>query len=102
MPPESSDGDLERQHYGVPGVKPGRRKLPDLDSSMVPREMKGRHLKLEVLWEENIAWHLDEHCYSRFCDPIRPGERRLQLMMQQNHGGGENLFIDYAGNAVPK
>ena len=101
VPAETGDADLERQLYGVPGVKPGRRKLPEPDWSVVAREMKRKHVTLQVLWEEYIAEHPDGYRYSRFCDLFRGWEGRLPLTMRQNHGGGEKLFIDYAGDKVP-
>lgn len=101
VPPEVSDADLESRLYGVAGVKPGRRKLPEPDWSVVAREMKRKHVTLQVLWEEYITEHPDGYRYSRFCDLFRGWEGRLPLTMRQSHSGGEKLFIDYAGDKVP-
>ena len=100
VPPEISDAELEMRLYGPAGVKPGRRKLPEPDWSIVAREMKRKHVTLQVLWEEYIAEHPDGYRYSRFCDLFRGWEGRLPLTMRQNHSGGEKLFIDYAGDKV--
>jgi len=101
VPPAISDTELEQRLYGVPGVKPGRRKLPEPDWSVVAREMKRKHVTLQFLWDEYIAEHADGYRYSRFCDLFRGWEGRLPLTMRQSHGGGEKLFIDYAGDKVP-
>jgi transposase len=101
VPLEISDAELEQRLYGIPGVKPGRRKLPEPDWSVVAREMKRKHVTLQVLWEEYAAEHPDGYRYSRFCDLFRGWEGRLPLTMRQSHGGGEKLFIDYAGDKVP-
>ena len=101
VPIEISDAELEVLLYGVPGVKPGRRKLPEPDWSVVAREMKRKHVTLRVLWEEYIAEHPDGYRYSRFGDLFPGWEGRLPLTMRQSHGGGEKLFIDYAGDKVP-
>jgi transposase len=101
VPSEISDTELEMRLYGPAGVKPGRRKLPEPDWSVVAREMKRKHVTLQVLWEEYIAEHTDGYRYSRYCDLFRGWEGRLPLTMRQNHGGGEKLFIDYAGDKVP-
>ena len=101
VPPEISDAELELRLYGAAGVKPGRRKLPEPDWSVVAREMKRKHVTLQVLWEEYLVEHPDGYRYSRFCDLFRGWEGRLPLTMRQNHGGGEKLFIDYAGDKVP-
>ncbi len=100
-PAVMSDAELERRLYGVPGVKPGRRKQPEPDWSVVARELKRKHVTLQVLWDEYITEHPDGYRYSRFCDLFRRWEGRLPLTMRQSHGGGEKLFVDYAGDTVP-
>jgi transposase len=99
--PEMTDRDLESRLYGVPGVKPGRRKLPEPDWAVVARELKRKHVTLQVLWEEYYAAHPDGYRYSRWCDLFRRWEGRLPLVMRQSHAGGEKLFVDYAGDTVP-
>jgi transposase len=101
VPVEISDADLEARLYGVPGVKPGRRKLPEPDWAVVARELKRKHVTLQVLWEEYIGAHPDGYRYSRWCDLFRRWEGRLPLVMRQSHAGGEKLFVDYAGDTVP-
>ncbi len=100
---KSAIRDLEQRLYGVPGVKPGRAaKLPEPDWSVVAREMKRKPVTLQVLWEDYSAEHPDGYRYSRFCDLLRGWEEgRGPLTMRQSHGGGEKLFIDYAGDKVP-
>lgn len=101
LPAEISDTDLEERLYGVCGIKPGRRRLAEPDWSVVARELKRKHVTLQVLWEEYNAAHPDGYRYSRFCDLFRRWEGRLPLVMRQSHAGGERLFLDYAGDTVP-
>ncbi|NLS29121.1 IS21 family transposase ISPpu7 [Sphingomonas sp. S2M10] len=101
VPAEISDADLEARLYGPAGVKPGRRKQPEPDWSVVSRELKRKHVTLQVLWEEYIAAHPDGYRYSRWCELFRGWEGRLSLVMRQSHAGGEKLFVDYAGDTVP-
>ena len=101
VPAEISDAELEGRLYGVAGVKPGRRKQPEPDLSVVARELKRKHVTLQVLWEEYIAVHPDGYRYSRWCDLFRRWEGRLPLVMRQSHAGGEKMFVDYAGDTVP-
>jgi len=49
-----SDQDLEVRLYGPQGWKPGRRKRPEPDWSVVHREMKRKHVTLQVLWPGNV------------------------------------------------
>lgn len=101
VPEAIGDAELEQRLYGVPGVKRGRRKVPEPDWSVIARELKRKHVTLQVLWDEYIAEHPDGYRYSRFCDLFRNWEGRLPLVMRQHHGGGEKLFVDYAGDMVP-
>jgi len=97
VPAEMTDTELEERLYGMAGVKAGRRKQAEPDWSMVARELKRKHVTLQVLWDEYIAANPDGYRYSRWCDLYRRWEGRLGLVMRQSHGGGEKLFIDYAG-----
>ena len=101
VPAEISDAELEGRLYGPAGVKPGRRKQPEPDWSVVARELKRKHVTLQVLWEEYIAAHPDGYRYSRWCELFRGWEGRLPLVMRQSHAGGEKMFVDYAGDTVP-
>lgn len=101
VPAEISDAELETKLYAAAGVKPGQRKQPEPDWSVVARELKRKHVTLQVLWEEYIAEHPDGYRYSRWCDLFRYWEGRLPLVMRQSHAGGEKLFVDYAGDTVP-
>ena len=101
VPVEISDAELESRLYGPAGVKPGRRKLPEPDWSVVARELKRKHVTLQILWEEYIATHPNGYRYSRWCQLFRRWEGRLPLVMRQSHAGGEKLFVDYAGDTVP-
>jgi len=101
VPPEMTDTELEGRLYGISGVKPGRRKQPEPDWSVVARELKRKHVTLQVLWEEYYAANPDGYRYSRWCDLFRRWEGRLPLVMRQSHAGGEKLFVDYAGDTVP-
>lgn len=59
IPDEISDAELESRLYTNAGVKPGRRKQAERDWSVVARELKRKHVTLQVLWEEYIAEHPD-------------------------------------------
>jgi transposase len=91
VPEAKSDAELEQLLYGVPGVKPGRRKVAEPDWSMIARELKRKHVTLQVLWDEYIAEHSDGYRHSRFCDLFRNWEGRLPLVMRQHHGGWREI-----------
>src|SRR5246127_291990 len=102
VPAGISDTELEGRLYARTGPKPViRRKQAVPYWSMVARELKRKHVTLQVLWEEYYAANPDGDRYSRWCDLFRRWEGRLPLVMRQSHAGGEKLFVDYAGDTVP-
>ncbi|MGB3931699.1 MAG: hypothetical protein WBL20_22360 [Sphingobium sp.] len=48
VPAEMTDAELETRLYGISGVKPGRRKQPEPDWSVVARELKRKHVTLRT------------------------------------------------------
>jgi len=72
-----------------------------VQTGVIHRELKRKHVTLTILWEEYIAAHPDGYRYSRFCELYRNFTDRLPVTMRQSHAGGEKLFVDYAGDTVP-
>lgn len=96
-----TDAVLEAALYKASGKKTGHRRGVEPDWAQVHRELKRKHVTLQILWDEYIARHPDGYRYSRFCDLYRGWAARLPVTMRQNHGAGEKLFVDYAGDTVP-
>jgi transposase len=67
----------------------------------VHRELKRKHVTLQILWDEYIERQPGGYRYSRFCELYRAGASRLSVTMRQSHAGGDKLFVDYAGDPVP-
>jgi transposase len=101
LPEELSDVQLEALLYKNAGKKQGHRRIPEPDWTVIHRELKRKHVTLAILWEEYIAAHADGYRYSRFCELYRAFADRLPVTMRQSYAGGEKLFVDYAGDAVP-
>ena len=68
---EISDAVLEAALYGPAGKKTGHRRCPEPDWAVVHRELKRKHVTLQIVWDEYIAAHADGYRYSRFCDLYR-------------------------------
>ena len=98
VPPQISDAELEGRLYGLVAAKPGRRKQAEPDWSVVARELKRKHVTLQVLWDEYIAEHPDGYRYSRYCDLFRGWEGRLPLTMR--HILGLTLWIAMKPSSV--
>ncbi len=101
-PLEEAVGDtaLESALYQPAGTKTGHRRCPEPDWADVHRELKRKHVTLQILWDEYIARHPDGYRYSRFCDLYRGWAAKLPVTMRQSHAAGDKLFVDYAGDTV--
>jgi transposase len=66
----------------------------------VHRELKRKHVTLQIVWDEYIAEHPGGYRYSRFCDLYRGWAAKLPVTMRQSHAGGDKLFVDYAGDKL--
>lgn len=96
-----SEDELEALLFKEAGPRVGGRRRPEPDWGEVHRELKSKHVTLQILWDEYIERHPDGYRYSRFCEVYRDWEAKLSLTMRQIHQGGEKLFVDYAGDLVP-
>jgi transposase len=96
-----TDAVLEAVLYNASGKKTGHRRGVEPNWPQVHRDLKRKHVTLQILWDEYIAGHPDGYRYSRFCDLYRGWAACLPVTMRQNHGVGEKLFVDYAGDTVP-
>jgi transposase len=101
LPLDLTDADLEARLYGESGTRRGERRRAEPDWAAVNREMKRKHVTLQILWDEHIEANPEGYRYSRFCELYRAWEGRLSVTMRQTHLGGEKLFVDYAGDTVP-
>ena len=54
LPAELTDAALEAQLFTAAGKKQGHRRLPEPDWATVHRELKRKHVTLQILWDEYI------------------------------------------------
>lgn len=52
---ELSDPELEHCLYGHAGTKQGHRRRPESDWAALNRELKKKHVTLQIVWDEYIA-----------------------------------------------
>jgi transposase len=98
---ELTDAALEAQLFSAVGKKQGHRRLAEPDWAAVHRELKRKHVTLQILWDEYIERQPGGYRYSRFCELYRAWASQLSVTMRQHHAGGDKLFVDYAGDTVP-
>jgi len=101
LPAEITDAVLEAQLFTAVGTKQGHRRRDEPDWAAIHRELKRKHVTLQILWDEYIERYPDGYRYSRFCELYRGWASRVSVTMRQSHAGGDKLFVDYAGDAVP-
>ena len=101
LPAAVTDAALEGQLFAGAGKKQGHRRLAEPDWVAVHRELKRKHVTLQILWDEYIERQPGGYRYSRFCELYRAWASRLSVTMRQSHAGGDKLFVDYAGDTVP-
>src|SRR5215472_6368166 len=101
LPAEMTDAALEARLFTGVGTKQGHRRRAEPDWAAVHRELKRKHITLQILWDEYIERCPAGYRYSRFCELYRGWAGRLSVTMRQTHAGGDKLFVDYAGDTVP-
>jgi len=101
LAPALTDGELEERLYGKAATRQGQRRRSEPDWAAISRELKKKHVTLQIVWDEYIAAEPDGYRYSRFCELYRGWESRLPVTMRQIHLGGDKMFVDYAGDTVP-
>src|SRR5579859_6684807 len=101
LPVEISDAALEAQLFTAVGTKQGHRRHAEPDWAEIHRELKRKHVTLQILWDEYIEQNPEGYRYSRFCELYRGWASRISVTMRQSHAGGDKLFVDYAGDTVP-
>jgi transposase len=98
LDPDLSDAALEALLF-PPAVPANRRQEPDW--AYIDAELRRKHVTLMLLWEEYKAATPDGYQYSQFCLLFRKWQKKVDVVMRQEHKAGEKLFVDYAGHTVP-
>ena len=101
LPSDLDDMTLERRLFPPPPVAaPEDRCHPDC--AAIHRELKSRkNVTLQLLWEEYKQANPLGYAYSWYCELYREWQRRLDVVLRQEHRAGEKMFVDYAGQTVP-
>src|ERR1700741_5399748 len=93
LPVELTDAVLEARLFTAVGTKQGHRRHSEPDWVEVHRELKRKHVTLQILWDEYIERCPDGYRYSRFCDLYRGWASRLSVTMRQSHSGGDTVPV---------
>ena len=101
LPADLDDVALERRLFPPPpAASPEQRCLPDC--AAIHKELKSRkNVTLQLLWEEYKQSNPLGYAYSWYCELYREWQRRLDVVLRQEHRAGEKTLVDYAGQTVP-
>jgi len=88
---------LEQRLYPAKcGVRlPRQRPVPDWARIREELARRDHQVTLALLWTEYKAEHPDGYQYSQFAELYRQYEKRLSVVLRQNHAPGERSFVDY-------
>lgn len=100
LPNDVDDGALERLLFPPAATPEAMRARPRPDWATVDKEMRRKGVTLALLWEEYRGAHPDGFGYSWFCEEFGTFKSRLRPPMRQNHGAGEKVFVDFAGDTI--
>jgi len=100
LPEDLDDAAIEARLFpseaNTPAVGPT---LPNFQQ--IHQELRShRHLTLSLLWQEYKQDHEDGYQYSRFCQLYRGWQKKLDVVMRQEHRAGDKTYVDHAGPTV--
>lgn len=100
LPDDIDDGELEQCLYQK-ADRPACKKPVMPSMEYLFKELKRKHVTLQLLWYEYKQDYPEGYQYSYFCEQYQKWRKGLDISMRQEHLAGEKLFVDYAGQIVP-
>jgi transposase len=99
LPDDLSDSEIEsllfeKHHKNAAATRP----LPDMER--VARDLKKKHVTLQLIWEEYRREHPNGYSYTRLCELYRQWKRTRDPVMRQEHEAGDKMFVDWAGQTL--
>src|SRR5690606_7877311 len=88
---------LEQRLYPAKsGVRlPRQRPIPDWGRTREELARRDHQVTLALLWTEYKAEHPDGYQYSQFVDLYRRFEKKLSVVLRQQHRAGEKVSVDF-------
>ena len=99
LPEGLTDAELEKRLYRARGQAVANPREPDW--ALVHRKLTGKYVTLRLAWEEYLDACPGGYGYSWFCESYRIWQKRIDVVMRQEHKAGEKLFVDWAGKTLP-
>lgn len=95
LPDDLDEATLMAKLFPEP-QRPADEAIPMPDWSAVHKEMQGKGVTRQLLWQEYRAAKPDGYGYSQFCEYYRRWRAELHPTMRQTHAAG-TAMVDYAG-----
>lgn len=95
LPHNLTDSELEKHLY--PSNSHGDDQLPSI--SYLDKELKRKHVTLQLLWEEYHESHPNSLSRASFYRYYQKNSTR-PVTMKMHHKGGDKLFVDYSGDSL--
>jgi transposase len=94
-------GDERLNALLFPVHEDGSVSRPAPDMVYIRNELRGRHVTLQLLWDEYRSHTAEGYGYSQYCQLYRDWLGKQAISLRQEHRAGEKLFVDYAGDTIP-
>lgn len=100
--PEDLDDEALGRRLFPPDEQPAETSKPLPDFAVIHEELRRhKHVTLQLLWQEYKQVYPEGYQYSRYCDLYARWKGKLDLVLRQDHRGGDKLFVDHAGQTIP-
>jgi len=96
LPEDLSDSRLESRLFDNDRERLSQT-CPRPDMERIARELKRKHVTLQLLWEEYRREHPHGYSYSRFCELFREWKGSRDPVMRHEHQAGDRMFVDWTG-----
>jgi transposase len=100
LPPQMSDRQIKRRLFANADA-PAQPTRPLPEPATMCRELRRKHVTLQLLWQEYREAHTEGYGYTQFVEHYRRWEKRLHPRLRQEHRAGERMFVDFAGVTIP-
>jgi len=79
-------------------IAPASRPLPDVP--YVLRELRKKHVTMQLLWTEYRTTHPDSYGYTQFCHYVNAARQVLEPTLRQIYRAGEKMLTDFVGDTI--
>jgi len=96
LPDDLDDAALDARLFDSASGPPSPR--APLDCAWLHRELRRKHVTLQLLHLEYLESNPGGYRYSQFCEHYRRFRQKLHPTMRQVHLAGEKVFVDFSGD----